>query len=121
MGCEQFVHSPIHIAGNRLNLVMMDVPDIVDVFIGTPLRTSDHCFVSCVLRVEQSVLEYNIRSTVLLKHHTNWDNVHCAVKSFTWNTILKSAAPLDAFNQADGKVIGRLVPTTVLCSRSADK
>ena len=55
-GCEQLVRCPTHIAGNRL-LVMTDVPDIVDVFFGTPLGTSDHCFVSCVLRVEQSVQE----------------------------------------------------------------
>ena len=36
---------PTHIAGNRLDLVMTDVPDIVDVVVGTPLGTSDHCFV----------------------------------------------------------------------------
>ena len=44
-----------HIAGNRLDLVMTDVSNIVDVVVGTPLGTSDHCFVSCVLHVEQSV------------------------------------------------------------------
>ena len=46
-------------------------PDIVDAVVGTPIGTSDHCFVSCVLRVEQSVPEYNVRSTVFLKHRTN--------------------------------------------------
>ena len=34
---------------------------------------------------------------------------------------MKSADPLDAFDQAIGNVIGRLVPTTVLYSRSGDK
>ena len=97
---------------------MTDVPDIVDVFVGTPLGTSEHCFVSCVLRVEQSVPEYNIRSSVFLKHRTNWDDVRCAVGSFAWSSILKSADPLDAFDRAIGEVIGRLVPTTVLHSRS---
>ena len=53
----QLVRCPTHIAGNRLDFVMTDVPDIVDVFVGTPLGTSDRCFVSCVLRVEQSVPE----------------------------------------------------------------
>ena len=52
---EQLVRCPTHITGNRLYLVMTDVPDIVYVFVGTPLGTLDHCFVSCVLRVEQSV------------------------------------------------------------------
>ena len=56
-GCEQFVCCPTHIAGNRLDIVMTDVPDIGNVSVGTPLGTSDHCFVSCVLRVEQSVPE----------------------------------------------------------------
>ena len=84
---------------------MTDVPDIVDVFFGTPLGTSDHCFVSWVLRVEQSVPEYNIWSTVFLKHRTNWDNDRCAVRSFTWSTILKWADPLDAFDRAIGEVM----------------
>ena len=69
-----------------------------------------------MLRVEQSVLEYNSRSTVFLKHRTNWDHVRSAVGSFTWSTILKSADPLDAFDRAIGEVIGRLVYTTVLGS-----
>ena len=66
-GCEQLVRCPTHIAGNRLDLLMTDVPDIVDVFVGTPLGTSDHCFVSCLLRLEKYVPEYNVRSTVFLK------------------------------------------------------
>ena len=60
-GCEQLVRRPTLSAGNRLDLMMTDVPDIVDVVVGTPLGTSDHCF---VLRVEKSVPEYNVRSTV---------------------------------------------------------
>ena len=63
-----------HIAGNRLDLVMTDVTDIVDEVVGTELGTSDHCLVSCVLRVQQSVPEYNVRSTVLSMHHTNWES-----------------------------------------------
>ena len=92
----------------------------VDVFVGTPQGTSDHSFVSCV-RVEQSVSEYNMRSSAFQKHRTNWDHVSCVVRSFTWSTILKSTDPLDEFDRAIGVVIGRLVPTTVLRSRSRDK
>ena len=105
-------------------IVVFDVSNIsgiVDVFVNTPLGISDHCFVSCVLQDKQSVPECNIGSTVFLKHRTNWDNVRCAVRSFTWSTILKSADPLDAFDRAIGEVIGRLVPITVLRSRSGDK
>ena len=100
---------------------MTDVPDIVDVVVGNPLGTSDHCLVSCVLRVEQSVPEYNVSSTVFLKHRTNWDSVSSAVRSFQWSTILKSADPLVPFDRAVGEVIGRYVPTTVSLSISGDK
>ena len=112
---------PTHIAGNRLDLLMTDVPDIVDVVVGTTLGTSGHSFVSCVLRVEQSVPGYNVRSNIFLKHRSNWDSVRSAVRSFTWSTILKSADPLVAFDRAIGEVIGRYVSTAVLCSRSGEK
>ena len=100
---------------------MTDLSDIVDVVVGTPLGTSDHCFVSCVLRVEQCVLECNVRSIFFLKHRNNRDSVHGAVRSFAWSTILKSANPLVAFDRAICQVIGKYVPTTVLRSRSEDK
>ena len=88
---------------------------------GTPLGTSDHCFVSCVLRFEQSVSEYNVRSTVFLKYRTNWDRILGAVWSFAWSTMLRSADPLVEFDRAIGEVTGMYVPTTVLHSRSGDK
>ena len=71
----------------RLDLVMTDVPDIVDVSVGTPLSTSNYCSVSCVLRVEKSVPEYNFRSIIFLKHRTNWDSVHSEVRRFRRSTI----------------------------------
>ena len=120
-GSEQLVRYPSHIAGNRLNIVMTDVPDIVDVVVGTPLDTSDQCFVSCVLRVEQSEPVYNARSTVFLTYRANWDSVCSAVRSYTWSTIWKPADWLVAFERAIGEVIGRYVPTTVLHIRSGDK
>ena len=55
---------------------MTDVSDLVDLVVCTPLGTSDHCFVSFMLCVEQSLPEFNVRRTVFLKHCTNWDCVH---------------------------------------------
>ena len=37
-GCEQFVCCPTHIAGNRPVLVKINVPDRINMFVGTPLR-----------------------------------------------------------------------------------
>ena len=38
-----------------------DVSDILDVVVGTALVTTDHFIVNCVLHVEQSVTERNVR------------------------------------------------------------
>ena len=42
-GSEQLMSCATHNAGNRLDLVMTDVPDIVDVVVGTPLSISLLC------------------------------------------------------------------------------
>ena len=42
-GCEQLIRCPSHISGNRLNLVMVDVPDILDVFFSIHCQLSLLC------------------------------------------------------------------------------
>ena len=66
-------------------------------------------------------MQSEVRSTVFLKHRTDWDIVISALRCFTCSTILKSADPLVAFDRAIGEVIGRYVPTTALTSRTGDK
>ena len=73
-----------------------------------------------MLRVEQFVQEYNIRTTPFLKHRTNWDNVRCAVRSFTLSTILKLDDPLDAFNRAIGEVIAIGLFLRLFCAVDLD-
>ena len=58
-GCEQMVRGATHIAGNLLDLVMTDAPDVVNVSLGSPLGTSDHCFINCYL------LSRSYQSTIL--------------------------------------------------------
>ena len=55
------------------------------------------------------------------KYYFTEASYQLVVLSFTWSTSLKSANPLDAFDQTICEVIGRLVPTTVLRSISGDK
>ena len=67
-------------------------------FVGTPLGTSDQCCAGCVLRVEQSIPEYNVKSTVFLKHCTSLEQ-----------TLSQPGAarsdPLNAFDRVTGEVI----------------
>ena len=73
-----------------------------------------------MLRIEKSVSEYNVRSTVFLKHRTNWDSVRSAVMQEHYMDHFEVSDPSVAFDRAIGEVIGRYVPTTVLRSRSGD-
>ena len=41
-GCEQMVTESKHVDGEMLGLVVTDVPNIVGVRVGSPVRTSDH-------------------------------------------------------------------------------
>ena len=79
-GCNQLVHCLTHTAGDRVDLVMTDVPDIVDVVmvLNSALQITA---LSLLCRVEHSVPEYNVRNIVFLKHRTNWDSVRSAVKA----------------------------------------
>ena len=102
-----------HIAGNRLDLVMTNAPDILVVSVGSPFGSSDHCYVICVLPDEQAVSEDNVRNSVLLKLHTNWDRVRNAIRSLTQSSVLISLDAFETFNDAVGNVICIHVLTTV--------
>ena len=89
--------------------------------LGSPLGTSDHCFVKCELLVEQVIPGHNIRRVVHLKRIINWDNARNAVRSLSWSTILRSADPLGALNSALSEVVSQFVPSTMVRSRSGEK
>ena len=93
------------------------------ILIGTGMITLDFSKLSgCEQFIHCPIHSHCPISTIFLKHHNNWDNV--AEQSGALNraaTILNAVDPLDAFDQATGEVIGKLVPTIVLCSRSGRK
>ena len=120
-GLQQLVNSPTHAGGNRLDLVMTDVPDVIDVSVSAPLGSSDHCFLSVCARVHQIVHDHTITRHVLLKHSVNWDSVREAVKEFSWSTIVKADDPVDYLNNLVLDVITKFIPSRVIKVRSRDK
>ena len=46
-GCEQLVAGATHKSGNRLDLVLTNVPGIIEVNVLPPVGSSDHCLSSC--------------------------------------------------------------------------
>ena len=53
-GCTQLVTESTHVAGNVLDLVMTDVPDLTRVAVQAPLGSSDHSSLAIVLSTAQA-------------------------------------------------------------------
>ena len=56
-GCDLLIQRPTHRSGNAIDLIFTDVPGVVTSNVGIPIGTSDHSFVSAVIRTEQVVPE----------------------------------------------------------------
>ena len=67
-GCDQLVIGPIHARGRTLDLLITDVPDLVQVAVVTPTGNSDHSSLSTVISVAQAVPNLCVSRKVFLKH-----------------------------------------------------
>ena len=54
-GCDQLVVGPTHACGGTLDLLMTDVPDLVQVAVVAPIGNSDHSSPSAVISMAQTV------------------------------------------------------------------
>ena len=54
-GCDQIIHGPTHRSGNCLDLIFSDTPGVVAGNVGSPVGTSDHCYVSAILKTEHAM------------------------------------------------------------------
>ena len=52
-GCEQLVRGSTHIAGNRLDLVMTDVPDIVNMVVGRDTTRVAHALIKVTMDINK--------------------------------------------------------------------
>ena len=80
---------------NRLDLVLTDVPNIVDISIGSLLGTSDRCLVRCELLGEQNILEHKVRHLVNLNNETTQAVYMVQSEALIWITILRSPNPVE--------------------------
>ena len=76
-GCDQLVVYPANARGGTLDLLMTDVPDIVQVSVVAPMGNSDHSTLSVVISMAQAVPNLCVTRKVFLKHQVNWNTV-CA-------------------------------------------
>ena len=70
-GCDQLVIGPTHARGGILDLMMTDVPDIIQVAVVAPISNSDHFSLSAVISTAQAVPNLCVSRKVFLKHQVN--------------------------------------------------
>ena len=121
-GSQQLTNGfPRHTPNNCLDLVITNVPNIVEVSIGTKIGNSDHCHLNVKIDVKQEIPQFTIQKKIYLKHRTNWDSVRAAIRCLLWSQIFRAPDPVQELNHHLTQVINRFVPTRTLRIRSNDK
>ena len=78
--CDQLLIGLNHSRRGTLNLLITDVPDLVQVTAVAPLGNSDHSSLSTAISIAQSLLNVCVRRMVPLKHQVNCSAICGAVR-----------------------------------------
>ena len=73
--CHQLVDKPTHNLGKTLDLLLTDVPGIVDATVSQPVGTSDHNSILVNITTDFPVPNYSNAFKILIKSSINWDLV----------------------------------------------
>ena len=120
-GCTQLVNGPTHRAGNCLDLVFTDVPDLVSVNVVSPVGGSDHSTLKLSLLIRQKMVATSYRRQIYLKHNVNWDRISSKVSSLSWGEVFRDPNPIDLLNSKISDIIKQHIPVKNLTIRSGDK
>ena len=97
-GFDQLVIGPTHARGGTLDLLMTDVPDLVQVAVVAPLGISDHSSLSIAILMAQAIPNLCVSKKVLLKHRVNWSTVCDAIGVLPWRSIWSADNPVERLN-----------------------
>lgn len=118
--CEQLVHEPTHTSGNCLDLVLTDVPGVVDVTVLPPIGYSDHSGILLEVQTNSVLPNFSYSRSVFMKSRINWEGVRNDVSNIVWRDILHAPSPVDSLNDALQHIFERRVPRRTIRTRSKD-
>ena len=119
-GCEQLVVGPTHARGGTLDLLMTDVPDLVQVAVVAPIGNSDYSSLSAVISMAQADPNLCVRRKIFMKHQVHWNTVCGAIQDLHWRNIWLADNPVDVLDEHLSLLVGRYVPTNVISVRNKD-
>ena len=120
-GCDQLVAVPTHARGGILDLLMTDVPDLIQVADVAPIGNSDHSSLSGVISRAQDVPNLCVSKKVFLEHQVNWNSVCGGMRDLLWRNNWSSVNPVEVLNEHLSLLVGRYVPTKIIRVRNKDK
>ena len=120
-GCDQLVVGPTHARGGIVHRLMTDVPDLIRVAVVAPIGNSDDYSLSAVISMAQAVPNLCVSKNIFLKHQVNWKTVCGAMRGPPWRNIWSSDNPVEVLNQHLSLLVGRYVPTKIICVGNKDK
>ena len=120
-GCEQLIHGPTHRSGNCLDLIFSDTPGIVTCNIANPIGTSDHSYVSAVIKTEQPVPDVTFSRKIYIKSRADWDGILHELSTTNWPYIYHHADSIGSFSDLCTNVIDKHIPSRIIHFRTKDK
>ena len=121
-GLDQLITQPTHTSGNILDVVMTDVPGIVEAEITSPIGNSDHFGLSITVRVNQNIPDRTISKRIWLKNRANWDALRAnAQTTISWANIFRHDNPVARLNEDLMQLCERHIPKKTIKFREKDK
>ena len=118
-GCDQLVIGTTHACGGTLDLLMTDVPDLVQVVVVAPLGSSHRSLISHFVAL--AIPNLCVSRRVLLKHGVNWTAVCDAIGVLPRRSIRRADNPVERLNVLLSLLVERFVPIQVIHVHNKDK
>ena len=120
-GCDQIIHNPTHRLGNCLDLIFTDTSGVVAGNVGSPIRASDHCYVSAIIKTDHAVPDIPFSLKIYLKSLADWDGILNNLRELDWPHIYRQVDFVASMNDGVERIIVRCIPSQVTKFHIKDK
>ena len=120
-GCTQLVHEPTHKLGNCLDLLLTDVPGVMDPVVDPPLGNSDHSSILFSVKMGFKIPNITFSWKVYLKSRVDWPCVGEDLCNFNCSAVYNSPNPVSELNKVITSLINRRIPSKIIKQKVNDK
>ena len=113
-GCDQIIHNSNHRSGNCLDLIFTDTSGVVAGNVGGPIGTSDHCYISAIIKTEHAVPDISFSRKIYPKSQADWDVILNDLCELDWPDIYRQVDFVASMNDVFEGIIVRRIPSRVI-------